>query len=83
MTRTQLGERLEQAGTFLMIAGGACLALIFLTILIIGHWPDAFQPIRDYFRLVAQVPLFGWLIELWTFLLPGGVIYLVGQRLQR
>lgn len=66
-----------------MYFGGIVFAGIFLIVLANRHWPFFLQGVRDYYALVAS--LFGDLaliVEAWTFLGPGGLVYLLGRWLE-
>jgi hypothetical protein len=64
------------------MAGGLVLALIFLTVLLNGHWPDFLRPVQLMFQTISSVfGSFALVLEVWIFIGPGAVIYLVGQKL--
>lgn len=78
------GAIVEKAGTYLMLAGAACIAGIFLIVLVNGTWPDFLAPIQDRARLISDV-VGNLVILVWTivFFGPGYLVQLFGQWLQK
>ena len=78
----KLARSIEWLGNKLMLIGGLAIAGIFLTVLINGHWPDSFSPLRNFMRgagdLVGDAVWFLWVA---IFIGPGFLVQQIGERL--
>lgn len=65
-----------------MVVGGLAFVGVFLIVIVNGHWPAFLQPVKTYYSNVsAMLGDLALIVEIWTFLGPGGLIYLLGSRL--
>jgi hypothetical protein len=80
--RNAVGTALQSLGQWTMMAGGVVLVGIFVVVLLNGRWPHFLFPVRNYYQLVTSLlGDLGIIVEIWTFLGPGGLIYLLGKRI--
>ena len=73
---------IQRLGAYLGIIGGTALAMIFLTVLTNGRWPEFLKPIQNLFGLISNwTGSFALVAEIWLFIGPGALIYYWGKSL--
>lgn len=75
---------IERIGFSLAVLGGLAFASIFIIVLVNGSWPDFLWPVQSRFAIISDfVGPWAFAVELFIFIGPGLLVYLIGQRLRR